>query len=66
MGEFFKCLGLPVGYWLQNGCLQKDQQRIKQMERKSSEKGKRRSKKLRAIRKGFIDKEKELEGGGII
>ena len=41
----------------------KTRKRTKNTERKISEAGKRRRKKLRSIKKGYLDTEKELEGG---
>ena len=52
-------LGLPISQYMMNGFLERDIERIKKLARKSSEKGKTVRKKLRAIRKGFQDKEKE-------
>ena len=54
-------LGLPISQYMMNGFLERDIERIKKLARKSSEKGKTVRKKLRAIRKGFQDKEKEQE-----
>ena len=43
-------------------CKKKDKSKISIMAHKSSDSVKKRRKKLRAIRKGFCDKEKEEEG----
>ena len=55
-------LGLTSGKFTEAFCVRVDELRIKEMMRKSSEKAKNRRKKLRSIRKGFIDREKEDEG----
>ena len=43
--------------------IEKDQQRIKNMNNKFQETINMKRKKLRAVRKGYIDKEKDNEGG---
>ena len=58
----FAMLGLKNGRYTEEFSLQSDKQRILAMNRKSSEKAKKRRKKLRSIRKGFADQEKEHEG----
>ena len=55
-------LGLKSGVFMQKLSHNEDQARIKEAGRKSTEKGKKRRKKLRAVKKGFIDEETELEG----
>ena len=47
--------------FMQDGLRKLDCNRIKKMNHKSSAKGKIRKKQLRAIKKGYIDIEKELE-----
>ena len=54
-------LGLSNGYYTNTFVLDADRQRVQAMRCKSSEKAKIRRKKLRSIRKGFLDKEKEHE-----
>ena len=54
-------LGLSNGYFTNKFVLEADKQRVQSMRKKSSEKGKIRRKKLRSMRKGFLDKEKEHE-----
>ena len=49
--------------WTLKGAIEKDQQRIKNMNNKFQETVKMKRKKLRAVRKGYIDKEKDNEGG---
>ena len=61
--DVLRTLGLNVSKYVDNGVTQKDQQRITHSKRKSSEEGKRRRKKLRALKRGYIDKEMEDEGG---
>ena len=61
--DVLRTLGLNVSKYVDNGVTQKDQQRITHSKRKSSEEGKRKRKKLRALKRGYIDKEMEDEGG---
>ena len=56
-------LKLPVSKHFHIGAKMKDCQRIRQANRKATETVKRQRKILRAKRKGFLDNEKELEGG---
>ena len=49
--------------WTLKGAIEKDQQRIKNMNNKFQETVKMKRKTLRAVRKGYIDKEKDSEGG---
>ena len=51
-------LGMEKGYFVNKLTKSRDIQRIKNMSRHSSEKVKKRRRKLRAIRKGHIDEEK--------
>ena len=55
-------LGLCISKHADNGCIKTDQQGIAHSKRKSSEEGKRKRKKLRALNKGFVDKEIAEEG----
>ena len=48
---------------LASGCLDIDKLRIKKQTLMSSQKAKNRRKKLRSVRKGYTDQEKEEEGG---
>ena len=57
----FEYLGLPISNYMRESFRQRDCERIKNVGRKCSDKGKKSRKKLRAIRKGFKDKEKEQE-----
>ena len=61
--DVFKQLKLSVNRYMIDGAKRKDAKRVKNATKVSSETGKRQRKKLRARRKGFIDKETELEGG---
>ena len=54
-------LGINFGRETNNGTMKRNSKRIDHSRRKSSELGKQRRKKLRTIKKGFADKEKELE-----
>ena len=54
--------GLEDGIYAINFCYKKDELRVKESNRKVCVKGKSARKRLRAIRKGFGDKEKEKEG----
>lgn len=58
----FQELGISAGQFFMHGGSKKDTSRVRNILRKSSESVQKRRKKLRAIRKGFIDNEKELEG----
>ena len=57
----FQEVGLRIGHYTAKGFKVKDQERIRIMNRKSTDKVKRRRMTLRKIRKGYIDKEKEQE-----
>jgi len=54
-------LALVNGFFTNKFVLEADKQWVQSMEGKSSKKAKYRRKKLRSIRKGFLDKEKENE-----
>ena len=56
-------LGLQVSQNFLDNSIRKDKQIVLQSLIKSLEKGKKRRKRLRAVRKGFIDREREEEGG---
>ncbi|MCP4481300.1 MAG: hypothetical protein GY817_00525 [bacterium] len=56
-------LGLQVSQNFLDNSIRKDKQIVLQSLIKSLEKGKKRRKSLRAVRKGFIDREREEEGG---
>ena len=60
--DVFKEYGLPDALHTNTFCRKKDISRIKESCRKESDKGKSSRKRLRAVRKGFGDKEKEREG----
>lgn len=61
--DVFKFLKLPVNKYMIDGAKRKDAKRVQNATKVSSETGKRQRKKIRAKRKGFTDKETELEGG---
>ena len=61
--KLFTRLNLSFGVNTKKGAIEKDEHRIKNMNNKSQGNVKRKRKKLRAVRKGYIDKEKENEGG---
>ena len=61
--KLFSRLNLSFRVNTKNGAIEKDQQRIKNMNNKFQETVKMKRKKLRAVRKGYIDKEKDNEGG---
>ena len=60
--DVMKEYGIQDGYYTNVFCCKKDEERIKECNRKHGEKGKASRKRHRAIRKGFGDKEKEKEG----
>ena len=61
--KLFSRLNLSFGVNINSGAIEKDQQRIKNMNNKFQETVKMKRKKLRAVRKGYIDKEKDNEEG---
>ena len=61
--KLFSHLNLSLGVNTKSGAIEKDQQRIKNMNNKFQETVKMKRKKQRAVRKGYIDKEKDNEGG---
>ena len=61
--KLFSRLNLSFGVIINSGAIEKDQQRIKNMNNKFQETVKMKRKKLRAVRKGYIDKEKDNEEG---
>ena len=61
--DFFEKLKLVPGDYFTARALSKDTQRVQTMDKKSTEKVKERRRKMRSIRKGFLDQEKEIEGG---
>eukprot|EP00112_Aurelia_sp_Birch-Aquarium-sp1_P011533 Seg2424.2 transcript_id=Seg2424.2/GoldUCD/mRNA.D3Y31 product="hypothetical protein" protein_id=Seg2424.2/GoldUCD/D3Y31 len=61
--DVFKFLKLPVNKYMIDCAKRKDAKRVQNATKVSSETGKRQRKKIRAKRKGFTDKETELEGG---
>ena len=61
--KLFSRLNLSFVVNTKSGAIEKDQQRIKNMNSKFQETVKMKRKKLRAVRKGYIDKEKDNEGG---
>ena len=60
--DAFKEYGLQDALYTNTFCRKKDISRIKESCQKESDKGKSSRKRLRAVRKGFGDKEKEREG----
>ena len=54
--------GLQDGAYVDKFCHKKDELRVKESNHKVCEKGKSARKRLRAVRKGFGDKDKEKEG----
>ena len=60
--QALRTLGLSISKYANHGCIKKDQLRIAHSKRKRSKEGKRGRKKLRALNKGFVDKEMEEEG----
>ena len=55
-------LGIEHGFFTADACRKADICRVKQANRKSTKKVKQRRKTLRAVRKGFNDKNKQEEG----
>ena len=62
LDRVFSSLGIPMGNYTRTLGAKIDHHRISNMTRKSSEKGKKRRKQLRSIRKGFQDQLTEKEG----
>ena len=62
LDRVFSSLGIPMGNYTRTLGAKIDHRRISNMTRKSSEKGKKRRKQLRSIRKGFQDQLTEKEG----
>ena len=60
--KLFSRLNLSFGVSTKSGAIDKDQQRIKNMNNKFQETVKMKKKKLRSVKKGYIDKEKHNEG----
>ena len=60
--QVLRTLGMVTGIFTCNGCRRMDHRRISSSVRKSTDKSKKRRKQLRAIRKGYADKEREQEG----
>ena len=54
---------MSFGVNTKSDAIEKDQERIKNMNDKFQETINMKRKKLRAVRKGYIDKEKDSEGG---
>ena len=63
MADVFKQLGIEPGHYFYVGAFKKDSGQVKNMNRKSLDTVKKPRKKLRLIRKGFIDTERVAEGG---
>ena len=61
--KVYENVGLRFGKFVTAACKKKNKSRISIMTNKPNDSVKKRRKKLRAIRKGFCDKEKEEEGG---
>ena len=56
-------LDLGSGKFMVSSCSKSDKERIRAMEKKCAESAKKRRKKLRSVRKGYQDKEKDEKGG---
>ena len=54
--------GMQAGYFTKMFCLKKDESRIQRMDKKTNKQTKQQRKRLRAIRKTFVDTNKEKEG----
>ena len=54
--------GMQAGYFTKMFCLKKDESRIQRMDKKTNKQTKQQRKRLRAIRKKFVDTNKEKEG----
>ena len=54
--------GMETGYLTKSFCIKKDETRIQRMNKKTNEQTKKQRKRLRAIRKNYVDKNKEKEG----
>ena len=63
LANVLKDLHLTQGKYFIDRALVFDSKRVKNIQKKSTDTVKNKRKKLRAIRKGFIDKEKYQEGG---
>ena len=59
----FEHISLQPGIYFIKGAQKKNAERIRNMDKKSTDETKQRRKTLRSVRKGFIDSEKEKEGG---
>ena len=56
-------VGIDYGHFTLTACARTDICRVKTMNQKSSEPAKKRRKKLHALRKNFIEKDEQEEGG---
>ena len=63
LGNVFRKLDIKPGKCFLEGSHSRDCLRVENMDKKSLNISKERRKKLRAIRKGFVDKDREDEGG---
>ena len=63
LGNVFRKLDIKPGKYFLEGSHSRDCLRVENMDKKSLNISKERRKKLRAIRKGFVDKDREDEGG---
>ena len=63
LSRIFQSLDLSFGKYSMEGALDKDTNRIIKMDKKTQEINKNIRKKKRAIRKGYIEREHEQEGG---
>ena len=61
--DVFAQLGIPVNKYFLHEAIAKDKQRVNLSAIKSSDFGRNRRKRLRAIKKGFLDKERDKEDG---
>ena len=58
----FHLIKIKPGIFCEQHCIQRGKNRVEKMEQKSLDCNKQRGKNLRAIRKGFADKDEEQEG----
>ncbi len=64
LSTVFSKLGfVDPGHYYVVGSIQKDNKRIRQCKRQSSDESKKRRKQLWAIKKGYLDRDREIEGG---
>ena len=61
--DVFTKLGIPIGKYFLQGATKRDENRIDGSLKKSSDSAKQSRKTSRAVKKGYMDAEKEVEGG---